>query len=115
MIHFPTDVGTIVGRWAVNGEGDLTAVKALQAELTLAPTAAGPGNGLPTPNPAVAEEIAFLSRCGSGCRRFRQPDAISPTSSALKRSASSRSTHRLWTQIPNCHRPYGMDSSRAES
>ena len=62
VIHFPTDVGTIVGRWAVNDEGDLTVVKALQAELTLVPTAAGPGNGLPTPNRAVAEEIAFFEQ-----------------------------------------------------
>jgi hypothetical protein len=62
VIQFPTDVGTIVGRWAVDSEGDLAAVKALQADLTLAPTAAAPGNGLPAPNPAVAEEISFFEQ-----------------------------------------------------
>ena len=62
VIHFPTDVGTIVGRWAVNGEGDLPVVRALQAGLTLTPTVASPANGLPIPNPAVPEGVRFFEQ-----------------------------------------------------
>ena len=62
VIHFPTDVGTIVGRWAVNGEDDLPAVGSLQGRLTLSPTADGSIRGLPTPNPSVPEEIAFFEQ-----------------------------------------------------
>jgi hypothetical protein len=41
VVRFPTDVATILGRWAVNGEADLANVAELQERLTLAPTAAG--------------------------------------------------------------------------
>src|SRR5512143_2163869 len=37
-IRFPTAVATIVGRWAVNGEAELPAVRELQRKLTLTPT-----------------------------------------------------------------------------
>ncbi len=62
VIHFPTDVGSIVGRWAANGEDDLPAVGSLQGRLTLSPTADGSTRGLPTPNPSVPEEIAFFEQ-----------------------------------------------------
>lgn len=71
VIHFPTDVGTIVGRWAVNGEGDLAVMRALQAGLTLTPTVASPGNGLPAPDPAVPEEIAFFEQMRVWMQAFR--------------------------------------------
>ena len=62
MIRFPTSVATIVGRWAVAGEDDLPAVRALQAGLTLSPAGASETRGLPVPNPSVAEEIAFFEQ-----------------------------------------------------
>jgi hypothetical protein len=37
VIRLPTAVATIVGRWAVNGEADLPAVRALQSALILSP------------------------------------------------------------------------------
>ena len=37
VIQFPTAFATIVGRWAVNGEADLPAVRALQSALMLSP------------------------------------------------------------------------------
>ncbi len=61
-IRFPTTVASIVGRWAVNGEDDLPAVKALQQRLTLTPLGAGAVRGLPAPNPSVAEDIVFFER-----------------------------------------------------
>ena len=61
VIHFPTHVATIVGRWAVHGEADMPAVRELQAGLSL--EAAGqPGAGLPGPDPAVAEELRFFEQ-----------------------------------------------------
>ncbi len=55
-IRCPTAVASIVGRWAVDGEADLPAVAALQAQLTLTPTG-GAGNGLPQPDGTVAAEL----------------------------------------------------------
>ena len=49
----------IVGRWAVDGEQDLPAVKALQAELT-APTALHPEMACRHRDPSVAEELLVL-------------------------------------------------------
>ncbi len=37
VIEFPTDVATIVGRWACDGPADLAAVRALQGGLSLEP------------------------------------------------------------------------------
>ena len=37
VIEFPTDVATIVGRWACDGPADLEAVRALQGGLSLEP------------------------------------------------------------------------------
>jgi len=61
-IRFPTAVASIVGRFAVAGEDDLPAVTALQAGLTLTPLGEGTGDGLPQPDPNVAEELAFFER-----------------------------------------------------
>lgn len=47
VIHLPTAVATVVGRWAVDSEGDMGVVCELQAQLTLAPTSGG-GAGLPS-------------------------------------------------------------------
>lgn len=60
IIHVPTTVVSIVGRWAVDGEADLPAVRALQHGLVLTPT--GDGNGLPAPDPAVPAALEFFER-----------------------------------------------------
>ena len=60
VIHLPTAVVSIVGRWAVDGDGDLPAVAALQSALALTPT--GDGAGLPVPDPGVGEDLAFFER-----------------------------------------------------
>ena len=62
VIEFPTAVGTIVGRWAVNGSDDLEEVRRLQAALTLSPTTDHLGDGLPAPNTSVPEDVAFFER-----------------------------------------------------
>ncbi|MFC6011532.1 DUF1254 domain-containing protein [Nocardia lasii] len=68
VIRFPTTVGTIVGRWAVDGEDDLAEVAKLQAGLRLTPT--GPGVGLPAPTPGVGDELAFFERLRVLVRAF---------------------------------------------
>jgi hypothetical protein len=62
VIRFPTTVATIVGRWAVNGEADLPAVRALQSALTLSPVTDHPGRGLPEPDASVPGEISFFDQ-----------------------------------------------------
>src|SRR6478736_5114423 len=60
VIRFPTKVASIVGRWAVEGEDDLPAVRALQQGLTLTPS--GEGDGILAPDPGVPEDVAFFER-----------------------------------------------------
>ena len=60
LIRFPTAIGTIVGRWAVDGEADLPAVRDLQSTLKLTETAAG--RGLPAANAGVGEELRFFEQ-----------------------------------------------------
>jgi hypothetical protein len=59
-IRFPTNLASIVGRWAVDGEADIPNVTALQAGLTLTPTA--PGEGIPAGDPAVPEDLRFFEQ-----------------------------------------------------
>jgi len=70
VIHFPTDVGTILGRFAVDGEDDLPAVRALQAELKLSRDGEGTPRGLPEPNPSAVEELQFFERLRVWMRAF---------------------------------------------
>ena len=60
VIEFPTDVATIVGRWACDGTADLDAVRALQSGLSLEPYATtAPPKGLPAPAAVPAELASF--------------------------------------------------------
>ena len=70
VIEFPTEVGTIVGRWACAGPDDLPAVAALQRALTLEPyEGAGLPKGVPAPS-AVPAELAFFERWRSWAQAF---------------------------------------------
>jgi hypothetical protein len=68
LIRFPTAVGTIVGRWAVDGEADIPAVRELQSRLTLTPTK--PGAGIPQPDLTVREELRFFEQLRVWMRAF---------------------------------------------
>jgi hypothetical protein len=70
VIHFPTDVATILGRFAVNGEDDLATVQALQVALTLSPTREGFSRGLPEPDASVADELRFFEQLRVWMRAF---------------------------------------------
>ena len=59
-IRLPTNIATIVGRWAVDGEADIPNVIELQQRLTLTPTA--PGDGIPDLDPSVPEELRFFEQ-----------------------------------------------------
>ncbi|NUP25921.1 MAG: DUF1254 domain-containing protein [Nocardia sp.] len=72
VIESPTTVATIVGRWAVAGDADLAAVRALQQQLRLTPTAPGPG--LPEPAPGVPEDLAFLEQLRVWMRAYPPAD-----------------------------------------
>jgi hypothetical protein len=62
VIRFPAAVATIVGRWAVNGEADLPAVRALQSGLALSPVTGHPARGLPEPDASVPEDLSFFEQ-----------------------------------------------------
>jgi hypothetical protein len=68
VIRFPTAVATILGRWAVDGEADLPAVRQLQEGLKLTHT--GTGDGLPEGDRAVAEDLRFFERLRVFIRAF---------------------------------------------
>ena len=69
LIRLPTDVATIVGRWAVDGADDMPAVRGLQAALTLEASGAG-GAGLPQPDQRVAAELAWFEQLRVWMRAF---------------------------------------------
>jgi hypothetical protein len=60
VIHFPTSIATIVGRWALDGDADIPKVVELQERLKLGPTA--PGDGVPGGDPSVPEELRFFEQ-----------------------------------------------------
>jgi hypothetical protein len=63
VIHAPTTVATIVGRWAVDGDDDLPVVRALQQQLTLTPLdPAAIGAGIPAVDATVPEELSIFAQ-----------------------------------------------------
>ena len=70
VIEFPTNVATIVGRWACDGLADLDAVQALQSGLSLEPYGTpAPPVGLPAPA-AVPAELAFFEQMRTWMQAF---------------------------------------------
>ena len=101
-IRVPTDVASIVGRWAVAGEQDMPVVLELQAGLTLEAT--GLGRGLPEPA-AAHDDLGFFEQlrdvdAGVSARatRSRVPAAVlaarAPRSRATVRRSRSRAGRR---------------------
>ena len=63
MIRFPTNIASIVGRWACGGDDDLPAVHALQDATTLTVVdSTGNSAGLPVPEPGVSQDLLFLEK-----------------------------------------------------
>ena len=70
VIEFPTDVGTIVGRWACHGAADLEAVRELQNGMSLEPYGSpAPAKGLPAPA-GVPAELAFFEQLRTWMQAF---------------------------------------------
>ncbi len=70
VIEFPTNVATIVGRWACDGPADLDAVRALQGKLALERQGLpAPAEGIPAPA-AVPEELAFFEELRTWIQAF---------------------------------------------
>jgi hypothetical protein len=62
VIEFPTRVGTIVGRWACDGPGDLPAVRDLQRGLVLEAGAGASACPAVPPPSAAPEALAFFEQ-----------------------------------------------------
>jgi hypothetical protein len=60
VVHCPTAIVTILGRWAVAGPADLPAVRGLQSQLTLTPAVAGAG--IPEPDARVPNPLRFFEQ-----------------------------------------------------
>ncbi len=70
VIEFPTEVGTIVGRWACGGPADLPAVRALQRGLALEPYGDRiAGAGIPAPA-GVPGPLVFFEQLRSWMQAF---------------------------------------------
>ena len=124
VIHVPTMVASIVGRWACAGEPDLPAVHDLQDATTLEPVdAAAVAAGVPDPDPAVAPDLAFWEKL----RLWSQAFAPAPARSAVPaerlvhrdrpdrpvaiRLARGKSRRRLAAR-DNCGGTHAADGSR---
>ena len=60
VIEAPTDIATIVGRLAVDGDDDMPRVRDLQAQLTLTPVEGnGPLRGIPHAASGISEHLRF--------------------------------------------------------
>jgi hypothetical protein len=68
VIHFPTSVASIVGRWQVNGEDDLPAVREMQTGLRL--TSEGPAAGVPSVDAGVPDDLRFFEQLRVWMRAF---------------------------------------------
>jgi hypothetical protein len=80
VIHAPTDVFVIVGRLQVDGPDDLPAVHALQDAFSLAPLEPTPSApaGLPTPDPAVGDDLRWWEEFRVALAAFPPPAADAP-------------------------------------
>ncbi len=71
VIRAPTRIATIVGRWAVDGDADLPAARALQNALTLTPLDAGATpEGIPGPDRHMPDDMVFLDQLRTWARAF---------------------------------------------
>ncbi|MGW4635487.1 DUF1254 domain-containing protein [Nocardia sp. NPDC004415] len=72
VIHFPTRVASIVGRWAVDGDDDLPAVHALQNATTLSPIAAEASapRGIPAVSEGFPPAVEFFEKFRTWSREF---------------------------------------------
>lgn len=78
VVHFPTRVGVIVGRIAVDGVDDVPAVHALQEQFTLTTLDGGPVDTtprLPQPDPRVPAELAWWESFRVALAAFPPPSA----------------------------------------
>jgi hypothetical protein len=101
VIEFPTNLATIVGRWACDGPADLEAVRALQRGLGLEPSGTSrPATGLPVPA-AVPDELAFFERLRTWMQAFPHLPRTRNTSSGSPPSACSTRPHRTPTARRN--------------
>ncbi|MET0975856.1 MAG: DUF1254 domain-containing protein [Leifsonia sp.] len=76
VIHFPTRIASIVGRWACDGEDDLPAVHALQDATTLTPLLGHltPTAGLEWPEWHRSEALQFWERYRIWSQEFPPAD-----------------------------------------
>ena len=83
VVHVPTRVASIVGRWACAGPDDFGDVHALQDATTLTPSdPTAQAAGLPVPDPDVPQDLLFFERL----RLWSQAFPPAPRDEALQAS-----------------------------
>lgn len=85
VIHFPTTVASIVGRWAVTtDDDDLAAVHTLQDATTLTPLdTTATAAGLAVPDPGVPEGLVFLEKLRAWSHQFPPAERDQPLQQSL--------------------------------
>jgi Protein of unknown function (DUF1254) len=119
VIHAPTAVFSIVGRWAVADPAELPAVHALQGALQISELSGGtqPASRpegvwpYPTPDVRVPDDLLFWEKLRVWSQAFRPIRANRTTCGALRRSDSSPMTRR--TSIPTPNWPRSCDRAEA--
>jgi hypothetical protein len=82
VIHSPSRIASIVGRWACSGVDDLPAVHRLQDALVLEPASAEGGSGIPATGPQGSAALAFWEKF----RVWSQAFAPAPSDTELQAS-----------------------------
>ena len=116
VIRFPTDVATIVGRWAVDGEADLPAVRGAAGALTPDADRHPGARCCPQPDPGVAEELAFFEQLRVWMQAFPPARARSRLpGSGSRRSGCSTPTRRIADPDPSWPPPARGTRRRARA
>jgi hypothetical protein len=96
VIHVPTRVASIVGRWACAGEPDLPAVHALQdATILEAADATAQPAGIPSPDASVPADLVFWEKLRLWSQAFPPARATFPCKTASRRPGSRKKARRL--------------------
>jgi hypothetical protein len=98
VIHVPTRVASIVGRWACAGPDDLVNVHRLQDATVLEPVDTGADPvGIPNPDSAVPEELRFLEKLRLWSQAFPPAPRDEPLQESLAATGITHSGESPYT------------------
>lgn len=103
VIHVPTRIASVVGRWACTGEDDFPAVTALQDAMVITPASNQKPPGLPTPDPNVPDDLMLLEKLRVWSQAFPPAprdhefqDALAPLGTSQSGSSPYLNADEAW-------------------